>query len=77
MSTAPTKDSDVAPTVPNPSAPPGAQQDAPVIGGGLANPGGVLGEDMLQMALRMASEMTEPVMDLEASIEAQASMPGR
>ena len=29
-----------------------------------------LGEDMLQMALRMASEMTdEPVMDLENSLE--------
>ncbi|XP_053396279.1 zinc finger MYM-type protein 3-like isoform X5 [Mercenaria mercenaria] len=32
--------------------------------------GGDLGEDMLQMALRMASEMTdEPVMDLENSLE--------
>jgi hypothetical protein len=32
--------------------------------------GGELGEDMLQMALRMASEMTdEPVMDLENSLE--------
>ncbi|KAK3098409.1 hypothetical protein FSP39_019220 [Pinctada imbricata] len=31
--------------------------------------GGELGEDMLQMALRMATEMTEPVLDLETSIE--------
>lgn len=34
-----------------------------------AESNGDLGEDMLQMALRMASEMTEPVMDLESSIE--------
>ena len=37
-------------------------------GGGAA--GGELAEDMLQMALRMASEMSseEPVMDLEDSV---------
>lgn len=34
-----------------------------------AESNGDLGEDMLQMALRMASEMSEPVMDLENSIE--------
>ena len=35
-----------------------------------ASTGGELGEDMLQMALRMASEMSdEPVMDLETSLE--------
>lgn len=34
-----------------------------------ADSNGDLGEDMLQMALRMASEMSEPVMDLENSIE--------
>ena len=37
-----------------------------------------LGEDMLQMALRMASEMTdEPVMDLENSLEPVAVSAGR
>ncbi|XP_061176722.1 zinc finger MYM-type protein 4-like isoform X2 [Saccostrea echinata] len=34
-----------------------------------AESNGDLGEDMLQMALRMASELSEPVMDLENSIE--------
>ena len=39
--------------------------------------GGELGEDMLQMALRMASEMTdEPVMDLENSLEPVAVSSG-
>ena len=35
-------------------------------------PDGVLGEDMLQMALRMATEMTEPVLDLEDSLPASS-----
>ena len=39
---------------------------------------GDLGEDMLQMALRMASEMSdEPVMDLETSLEPVAVSTGR
>ena len=38
-------------------------------GGGGAGGSGELAEDMLQMALRMASEMSEePVMDLEDSV---------
>ena len=37
-----------------------------------------LGEDMLQMALRMASEMSdEPVMDLENSLEPVAVSSGK
>lgn len=40
--------------------------------------GGELGEDMLQMALRMASEMSdEPVMDLENSLEPVAVNTGK
>lgn len=39
------------------------------VNGTPAESNGELGEDMLQMALRMASEMSEPVMDLENSIE--------
>jgi hypothetical protein len=39
------------------------------VNGAPAESNGDLGEDMLQMALRMASEMSEPVMDLENSIE--------
>ena len=40
--------------------------------------GGELGEDMLQMALRMASEMSdEPVMDLENSLEPVAVSSGK
>lgn len=40
--------------------------------------GAELGEDMLQMALRMASEMSdEPVMDLETSLEPVAVNTGK
>ena len=52
-------------------APPEKEASAPVPPTSSAGAGGgELGEDMLQMALRMASEMTdEPVMDLENSLE--------
>jgi len=47
-------------------------------GGGAAGGSGELAEDMLQMALRMASEMSEePVMDLEDSVNPAPVRRGR
>jgi len=48
---------------------PGTAATSAAGGGGAAGGSGELAEDMLQMALRMASEMSEePVMDLEDSV---------
>jgi hypothetical protein len=59
------------PPSPDDSAVP-QQAAATYTGGTKPGPGGEMGtEDMLQMALRMASEMTEgPIMDLEDNVDA-------
>ena len=43
---------------------------------GYGQQGGELGEDMLQMALRMAQEMPDETLDLEQSIHPATINPG-
>ena len=56
--------------------PPAPAKETPVIVPTSTTPGGFEGEDLIEVALRMANEMTDPVLDLEDSLNPTPINPG-